>query len=908
MPEQISDIIDVTGIHSDIGKVINDISMLEDKITEASGKILTVQVDLRGAESLTQLTEATNEYKKAAADLGMVQQEQAGIMQKYGQVTIGNVQSLVQQKLELGYVNEQIRLLNKELATGTGDIQKNTQYLENLTTRQIELKNEINQTSRALKDVSVNVNQTNQAFTVMGVNAESVLARMTVRMIALNLLFLPAIAAISALGEMFTKLSDAEQLAKDKLDGYNESFKQSQKISSEMEGKISAGQAFDLDKGNAALKIANDTTKTIQERVLAYGDLQSAIPNVFKSLTDEQKKTGAFLADADKLNEAARVQNEYKQTALTLQAKDNALAANRAALPQFEKEANESRDPNNAKNLLPEKYQNAYVKAQQEQLQLVKEQKTAQDAYNKSYAEYNALQVIDEKQKKPKSQRRGMNNDIKDEQENYKLVLAKNQERYDANKNNLLREDNLMKENEQALKNHVERLNEIAIDWKNKGVLNGEELLTAQKKNQTELINGENKYTEETQQLADERKKQGEQMLLEIQAHNAKLLEQYEKIRQAKAQMDSAIAEQAKYHKKAGGIGAFIGNNDLTDTEDDIDRQTTLEQGNKAGAQGLLDNAHATSNTDDIAKYSQHVQEAQDNIDKLQLDKQKAQDDAIMQGKKELAEQSIQLAQTTMSAINTIRDNAFAKERMQLEIQMRSVQLQSQQQIQAINASVGYQIQKENEASLVVAQTTAKENQIQQEQNNLALKKAIADKKAAEMEIELNTAIAITKTLPMLSNPVTAAIGIAEIALITAMGAAQYAAAASTPLPQFEDGGVTSTQYFIAAEKNKPELIVSPSGKSMLATKEGIYSAPIGSTVKNASETEKLIQYAINGIGFNNASLAGLQEKREDAMNDKRIVEKLDDIEGRLVESMMLRPVIKNNINVNTRNPLQRYS
>jgi hypothetical protein len=115
-------------------------------------------------------------------------------------------------------------------------------------------------------------------------------------------------------------------------------------------------------------------------------------------------------------------------------------------------------------------------------------------------------------------------------------------------------------------------------------------------------------------------------------------------------------------------------------------------------------------------------------------------------------------------------------------------------------------------------------------------------------------------------------------------------------LPQFEKGGITETPHFIAAEGNKPELIIAPSGDVSLASKEGIYTAPVGSTVKNASDTEKLLKYAINGIGINGMSMGMLMEQRTKQMTDKKIVEKLDEVSENIIRSAYIGRVIKNEV------------
>ena len=216
----------------------------------------------------------------------------------------------------------------------------------------------------------------------------------------------------------------------------------------------------------------------------------------------------------------------------------------------------------------------------------------------------------------------------------------------------------------------------------------------------------------------------------------------------------------------------------------------------------------------------------------------------------DVADQTIAIVQQTEQTIKQIKDNQFLREQQQLEIQMRTVQLQAQQQIDAINASVGYQITKENEASLVVAQTTAMENNIQQQQNQLQLKKAIADKQSAESSIEMNTAEAIIKVWAGYADMGIPGIALAaaETAVIGALGAEQYSAAASAPLPQFFTGGTTWTPLFSAGEKGV-ELIQPPNKTAYFSTSTAsVYNEPIGTKITAHDATKSIVEQAVYNV------------------------------------------------------------
>ncbi len=197
----------------------------------------------------------------------------------------------------------------------------------------------------------------------------------------------------------------------------------------------------------------------------------------------------------------------------------------------------------------------------------------------------------------------------------------------------------------------------------------------------------------------------------------------------------------------------------------------------------------------------------------------------------DLKDAAIQTAQDTAAAVKQIQDNQFAAEQQQLQIKMQALENSNEQKIQAINATAGYQISKDNALAKQAAQFAAQQNAIQKQENELALKKAKADKVAAEASVVMNTAIAVTKILAndAYDPPVAAAL----VALTIATGAAQYAAAASTPLPQYRYGtSATHTPFFIAGEAGENEWI-KPVGKPgyWSGTTAKIFHEPLGTSV-----------------------------------------------------------------------------
>ena len=230
------------------------------------------------------------------------------------------------------------------------------------------------------------------------------------------------------------------------------------------------------------------------------------------------------------------------------------------------------------------------------------------------------------------------------------------------------------------------------------------------------------------------------------------------------------------------------------------------------------------------------------NADKALLDKEKEYADAIKDA-------LINAFSESAAAIKQIQDNQIAAQQQQLEIKQQQIDLQSKQEIAAIDASTGYAITKDNEKAKVSAQTAAEQNQLQTQANALTLKKAKGDKQYAEMQVILNTSTAIMKAFADFPYPV--AIPIA--AILAATGALEYAAAASTPLPQFWTGGTTSTNAFSAGERGF-ELIAPPGKPAYFSTNTAsVYNEPIGTQITAHEQTKAMIQQAASNVYANQA-------------------------------------------------------
>lgn len=264
---------------------------------------------------------------------------------------------------------------------------------------------------------------------------------------------------------------------------------------------------------------------------------------------------------------------------------------------------------------------------------------------------------------------------------------------------------------------------------------------------------------------------------------------------------------------------------------------------------------------------------------------EKLQGDALLNAKKEFWNQTVNLAQEAYSSLKTIRDNHFQQEQMNIQHEMQLVQMQANQKIAAIRATSGYEKDKLNQEAVLVAQTNAKENELQKESNQLNLKKAKADKTSAELEIVAKTGVAIAATYAAyagIPGGVLIASGIA--ALLSGIGAAQFAAVASTPLPQYYMGGTTKTPIFSAGERGFE--LIQPAGNKpayFSSNTASVYNEPIGTKITSHEQTVKLIKYAVGNVlspaaNQSSSNVLSLQKSENDMT--KKIVKELANIIG----------------------------
>ena len=492
----------------------------------------------------------------------------------------------------------------------------------------------------------------------------------------------------------------------------------------------------------------------------------------------------------------------------------------------------------------------------------------------KRYQEEMDVYMGRDKQKKEKKDT--ISDDLAAAKSDYELQLMLNQQKFVNSRKTYHEEQQLNADNLKATMEYGERYTMIVEEFNKKHLITENEHI--------KLINEANKILLEGQIKAKEAGDKIEEEILKkkIQTNNemlkyieslSKQRQELEKINreidaiQDKAASRKEYAESFAPYLEGFGFNTAFGQQVKQKNQDISSRKTEL---------GVLQGQKPTEESDPksygmrLLQWETNVAKERENIAKMEADRDEMYNQKMIEGKKELAKKTIELAQEAYNAIRQIQDNAIAAEQKGLEIQMRQLQLRTEQEMRMIDAKTGFAVSKSNEKQRVAAQAAAKENELQAKSNELALKAARANKMAAQGSIIMNTASAIIKAFNDFPYPVAVPIA----AVLAATGAVQYAAASSAPLPQYEKGTDTGTtsEKFIAGEKGA-ELGITPSGKTMLFEKKGIYSAPLGTKIKTADQTKKLMQYAINGIGYNANSISELSQNLHISLDDKKIID-----------------------------------
>lgn len=256
-----------------------------------------------------------------------------------------------------------------------------------------------------------------------------------------------------------------------------------------------------------------------------------------------------------------------------------------------------------------------------------------------------------------------------------------------------------------------------------------------------------------------------------------------------------------------------------------------------------------------------------------QIKQEIATEEKIKRGREAVKAQAIQLANETISAIQTIQDNAFAEEQQQNQIRSQELQINYQQQIDAVNATIGAQSEKQQKLNELNAEETANQNQLAEQTKELAIRQATFDRAASEAKIIASTAEGVIKAFTQ-DIPVPAQIALA--ALVAATGAVEFAAAASVPIPQYYKGTKSAEGGLSIVGEQGSELVMHDGQMWVTPATPTFMDVPKGAEILTAKETMEIMR---------NTSLTGIINNKNNSNIDKYFREQTNEL-GRKIEQL----------------------
>jgi hypothetical protein len=621
------------------------------------------------------------------------------------------------------------------------------------------------------------------------------------------------------------------------------------------------------------LSIAKDVNQSYEIRLRAVKELQDKYPdylghlsqeailagnvaNEMERLNDALKNKALYQASLDKISEFAK---QYIQLSDELQQLQGRLVKETRKFDELNNQSTNQYAVNARTRAAIDKA------ATKRNIESIKEQiKATQDGMDKyqklanSFAGKAAPLILkpikeDRDNSRGKEKKETINDDLENAKKAYELQLLLNKQKFLNSRQTYTEEEQLNKDNLKATTDYGEQYVMIVEDFNNRvgmskkdfdnHMIEGNKILIdalndAKEKGdkiQEEIIQKHIKANEKLQKLIDDMTKKR----IEIQKINSEI--------------EAVEKKRANRKAYAEGIDPILEGLGFTSGYKNALKQKKLEIAAQREQLDLTKDLEAAEGVKGdgadpvkLMGLQENTLKEQKKLNELEAEQEEIHNQQIIEAKKEVARQTIKLAQETFAAIQTIRNNEAQQQQMAIDRQLRQLHTQTEQQMRMIDAKAGFEASKTNEKTQLAAQAAAKENELQAKSNQLAFKTARANKQMAQAQIILNTAMAITKAFVQYGFPA----GVPIAAIIAATGAVQYAAASSTPLPQFEKGGTTQTSHFIAGEKGS-ELMITPSGEvSMSSDTAKIHTAPIGTKIIPNKETENIIKYASKTIGI----------------------------------------------------------
>ena len=521
----------------------------------------------------------------------------------------------------------------------------------------------------------------------------------------------------------------------------------------------------------------------------------------------------------------------------------------------------------------------------------------------KRYQEEMDVYMGRDKQKKEKKDT--ISDDLAAAKSDYELQLMLNQQKFVNSRKTYHEEQQLNADNLKATMEYGERYTMIVEEFNKKHLITENEHI--------KLINEANKILLEGQIKAKEAGDKIEEEILKkkIQTNNemlkyieslSKQRQELEKINreidaiQDKAASRKEYAESFAPYLEGFGFNTAFGQQVKQKNQDISSRKTEL---------GVLQGQKPTEESDPksygmrLLQWETNVAKERENIAKMEADRDEMYNQKMIEGKKRVAQATIDFATTAINEIQARQEDSYKRQLAYIDEMQRKAMVNSQLEIQAIQGRTAYQIEKENEIAKVTAQARSQEAAFEAERRSIAIAQAKFTRQNAIATAILNGAVGVTKIwAEYAAQPIIAA---ALTALQAGVVASQIARAQSAPVPTYAKGTDDHRGGLaIIGDGGEPEFVTTPTGRSFWSKSTStLVDLPKHSTV---TPLHKIQQFAINGVGMSAQVIKELSNNKE-SLNDKRIVQKLEDIHDAFISSALRN---KTNVNVNIKSTTNR--
>ncbi len=505
--------------------------------------------------------------------------------------------------------------------------------------------------------------------------------------------------------------------------------------------------------------------------------------------------------------------------------------------------------------------------------------------------------------KKPKKDT--ISDDLAAAKSDYELQLMLNQQKFANSRKTYFEEQQLNADNLKATMEYGERYTRIVEDFNNKHLLTENEHIKHINDANKILLEGQIKAKEAGDKIEEEILKKKIQTNNEMLKYIESLSKQRQELEKINREIDNIQDKAASRKEYAESFAPVLEGFGFNNAFGQQVKQKNADISARKTELGVLEGQKPTEASDPktyglrLLQWETNIAKEKENIAKMEADRDEMYNQKMIEGKKRVAQATIDFATTAINEIQAKQEDSYKRQIAYIDEMQRKAIINSQLEIQSIQGRTAYQIEKENEIAKVTAQARSQEAAFEAEKRSISIAQAKFTRQNAIATAILNGAVGVTKIWSEYSgNPIIAA---ALTALQAGVIASQIQRAQSAPVPMYAKG--TSDHkggLAVIGDGGEPEFVSTPTGKSFWSKSTStLIDLPKHSTVTPLS---KMQQFAANGVGLSSQTISELNNTKE-TLNDKRIVEKLEDIHEAFISNMMRG---RTNVNVSIKSTTNR--